>query len=78
MSAADHSSVSVEPIPDQEVEKYVYRHGEGCREIIVEALARATTFPHYNPATFNFDRYVAAVIFEASFAGSTRGPCAKA
>ncbi len=67
-----------EPIPDTEVEKYVYQHGEGYRAVIEMALARATTFPRYNPATFNFDRYVAAVIFEASFAGSTRGPCAKA
>ena len=61
------SCVIAEPIPDAEVEKYVHRHGEGYRDVIADALQRATMLPRYNPATFNFDRYVAAIVFQASF-----------
>ena len=64
---------------DAELEKYCYRHGEGYRDVIAAALQRATQFPRFNPASFNFDRYVAAVCFEASFhpTVATRGPCSR-
>jgi len=50
-------------IPDAEVERYVERYGEEYREVISRALAGVTQTPGYNPATFNYDRFVAAIVF---------------
>ena len=61
-----------------DVEKYVARYGEEYRAVIKEALYDAVRLPWFNGATFNFDRYVAAVIFNRQFiAGSSRGPCCR-
>jgi len=61
-----------------DVEKYVARYGEEYRATITEALYDAARLPWFNPATFNFDRYVAAIIFNRQFlAGSARGPCSR-
>jgi len=61
-----------------DVEKYVARYGEEYRATIQEALYDAARMAWFNPSSFNFDRYVAAVIFNRQFiAGSARGPCSR-
>ena len=48
---------------DPFVEQLVHEHGEQYRQVIHEAIERAQQIPRFNPATFNFARYVAAHIF---------------
>ena len=76
LPAEDPSFVDETALDD--VEKYVARYGEEYRAVIKEALYDAVRLPWFNGATFNFDRYLAAVIFNRQFiAGSSRGPCCR-
>ncbi len=54
------------PVPQSDpsgLDELVAKHGEAYREVIEQALEEARRLPRFNPANFNFARYVAERVF---------------